>query len=133
MSISKASSKASTSSTKPSESAPRSSMNDDSGLMSFSSTSSCSLMMRLTSANTSRPSDIFCLQSPLPAEPVDCFSCEAVFHQVEPEGSHVHATVDAQCVSGDVASLFRGQKSNAGRDLVGSTRSPEWNALEHGG
>src|SRR6188768_3158783 len=65
MSISNASSKANTSSTSPSESAPKSSMNVDSGLMSFSSTSSCSLMIRFTSTVTLRPSAMIPPGAPL--------------------------------------------------------------------
>src|SRR5688500_15277385 len=126
MSISNASSNASTSSTRPSESAPRSSMKVDSALMSFSSTSSCSLMIRFTSAVTSRPSAIFHLQgcaSTPDAGPLLCVNWVA---GGIPESLHVHAAVDPQRVAGHVGGLIRGQEHGGGRDLARRAGPAEW-------
>src|SRR6478752_5251635 len=134
MSISKASSKAKTSSTRPSESAPRSSMNVDSGLMSFSSTSSCSLMIRFTSAVTFRPSAMMPPGAP-PTREVAPFAgiFEPNYESVarpsfgslrirlrtepKPKELHVHAAVYSQRLARDVASLVGGQVHHGSGDL----------------
>src|SRR5580698_1424968 len=114
MSISNASSKARTSSTNPSESAPRSSMKLDSGLMSFSSTSSCSLMIRLTSAGMSVGMGRYRLVS----EKRLRVELERARRSLR-AALDVHSAVDAQHLAGDVTGLLARQIDARGGDVRG--------------
>src|SRR6478752_2282127 len=123
MSISKASSKAKTSSTRPSESAPRSSMNVD-----------CSLMIRFASAVTFRPSAMMPPGAP-PTREVAPFAGifepndESVARkrfgsarirlraQPKPKELHVHAAVYSQRLARDVGRLVGGQVHHGSGDL----------------
>src|SRR4051812_19668510 len=142
MSISNASSKANTSSTSPSESAPKSSMKVDSGLMSFSSTSSCSLMIRFTSTVTLRPSAMIPPGAPLhqgrsrlhvflsnEGKKPHKLAGENPENQTSrrnPRASalgnsqklHVHSAVDSQRLAGHVGSFVGGQVGDGGRDFA---------------
>src|SRR5262244_2823329 len=97
--MSYSSSSAITSSTMSSESAPRSSMNDASGVTSLSLTPSCSQMISLTFASTADAIRVF-----LPY-------------------LHVKAAVDAEHLAGDVAGLAANQKPNRMRHLLRGSQS----------
>src|SRR4030095_16009235 len=93
--MSYSSSSAITSSTMSSESAPRSSMNEASGVTSSSLTPSCSQMISFTFCSTAVPiSSSFA------------------------RNSHVQATVHVQHVSGDVGGVRRRQELHCGRDRL---------------
>src|SRR5262245_56451027 len=90
------SSRALTSSTMSRESAPRSSMNEASGVTSSSLTPSCSQMISFTFCSTAVPiSSSFA------------------------RNSHVQATVHMQHVPGDVGGVRRRQKFHCRRDVLG--------------
>src|SRR5580693_9020808 len=127
MSISKASSKASTSSTRPSESAPRSSMKLDSGLMSFSSTSSCSLMMRLTSVGMSVA---ICSLASYRKNRRESSASGAKDPARATVTSHVHAAVHAEHLAGNVPRLFAREVNARRDDVPGGARPPEGNDFD---
>src|SRR6187549_14129 len=133
MSISKASSKASTSSTRPSESAPRSSMKVDSGLMSFSSTSSCSLMIRFTSAVMSRPSAMVSSPGGASTKEVCPLLCVYRFVRKNPEKLHIHAAIHAQGVAGHVGRFVGGEVHHRGGDFARRPRATERNGRRDAG
>src|ERR1700733_2911480 len=119
MSISKASSNASTSSTRPRESAPRSSMKLDSGLMSFSSTSSCSLMIRLTSPGMSIAMGRFASYRKEGRESSGRGDDAAGRRPFD--DSNVHATVHAQHLDGHVPGLVAREVHASRRDFAGGS------------
>src|SRR5947208_15352276 len=107
--MSYSSSSAITSSTMSSESAPRSSMKDASGVTSSSLTPSCSQMISFTFCSTLAA--IVLLLTWLS----------------RPPASHVEATVHVEDVSGDVPRAGGSEKDDRRRDLVGRRHAPRRN------
>src|SRR5438034_1008063 len=107
--MSYSSSSAITSSTMSSESAPRSSMKDASGVTSYSLTPSCSQMISITFCSTLAA--IVLLLTWLS----------------RPPASHVEATVHVEDVSGDVPRAGGSEKDDRRRDLVGRRHAPRRN------
>src|SRR3954463_3469784 len=108
ISHSNSSSRAITSSTLSSESAPRSSTNEDSVLMSASATPSCSATIFLTRAS------MFSIDF------LQAFSTwlDAAKKRVILTSIHVHPAVHMECRAGDVARGGRAQKEHGLRDIV---------------
>src|SRR4029450_6934501 len=101
ISIPNSSSKAITSSTVSSESAPRSSPNEASGVTSSSSTPSCSTMMLFTlSATAIQPSNCRLSQSR-----------PAIDRRVGRPGLHVPAAVDGENLTRNIRCLVRGEET----------------------
>src|SRR5687768_4331064 len=106
ISTSNSSSMAITSSTMSRLSAPRSSMKEDSGLISSSPTPSWSAMMFLTLASIA---DVAIRESPLQLK-------KGGRHIARPS-LHVHAAVHLQNFAGDVAGKVRGQEYHGVGDV----------------
>src|SRR5687768_6432838 len=107
------SSNAMTSSTVSSESAPRSSTNDASGVTSSSSTPSCSTMMPFTLSATA-------IQPPLKKE-------EGRRIRMTLLPSHVHPAVDGEHLPGNIRCLIRGKKTDRRGDVVRPPEPTQWN------
>src|SRR5712691_271821 len=117
ISVSNSSSSAITSSTVSSESAPKSSTNEDWFLISASLTPSCSAMIFLTRCST--------------------FSIRGSFLWGQCLGSrggrilrHNHAAVDVQHRSRDIAAAGRNEIGDGGGDVLRRAEPPERNVLE---
>src|SRR5450631_3455414 len=128
-----------TSSTVSSESAPRSSTNDDSFLISASLTPSCSATIFLTRCSTLSitilPAGIpFVLNRPIlpdTRELPKVAHCEmTLLPATWPQLGHVHATIDVQRRPRDVASCVRRQKGNGMGNILRRTKAAQGNALE---
>src|SRR6266511_5077019 len=109
-----------TSSTVSSESAPRSSTNDDSFLISASFTPSCSATIFLTRCST------FSMRFLPKGIPSDA---NRRFYQIGAPGHrrlhHVHPAIDVQRRAGDVACLERGEKRDRMCNLIRQAEPPE--------
>src|SRR6266511_3146584 len=115
-----------TSSTVSSESAPRSSTNDDSFLISASFTPSCSATIFLTRCST------FSMRFSSPRGTqvmrVGDFTSSACLGTRRLR--HVHPTIDMKRRAGDEACLARGEKSDCMRNLIRQSQPPEGYALD---
>src|SRR5262249_45364776 len=109
--MSKCSSRAMTSSTVSSESAPRSSMNFAVGVTSSSSTPSCSTMISFTLSSTD-----FAMKSPPPQE----------------RWLHVQAAVDVHDLTGDIGRAVSGEESYHVGDLARRADSGERHLCQEG-
>src|SRR5262245_6426035 len=107
ISMPNSSSNAMTSSTVSSESAPRSSTKEASGVTSSSSTPSCSTMMLFTLSATAIQSSR--LPGPIRA------------------GLHVHAAVDREYLSCNIRCLVRREEANRRRNVVRGSDPPQRN------
>src|SRR5215813_196515 len=136
ISTSNSSSIAITSSTISRLSAPRSSMNEDSGLISSSPTPSWSAMIDFTLASMFVV-DICILQKrPGPDSNGPSPTAGAVYptRPVNPTSSlHVHPTIDLQDLASDVRRGIAGEKCYGVRHFQRAPQSPEWNCLQHPG
>src|SRR5262245_38729347 len=116
ISVSNSSSSAITSSTVSSESAPRSSTNEDEVLISFSLTPSCSAMIFLTRCST--------------------FSIVILPGFVGPRGArilrHIHAAVDVQDRPGDIVCAWRGEVRDRRGDILDLAEPPERDLRQQG-
>src|SRR3970040_2326787 len=101
-----------TSSTVSSESAPRSSTNDASGVTSSSSTPSCSTMMLFTLSETAIQSLQFGWWLV-----VGGWWSRSTIHQPRTE-LHVHAAIDGQHLTCNIRRLIRGEKAHGRRDVL---------------
>src|SRR5207253_3227537 len=148
ISVSKSSSRAMTSSTVSSESAPRSSTNEDSFLISASLTPSCSATIFLTRCSTFsmrllprgvsnvykadgfyQMSAICADQRPWREAPSARFarvSCAAR----DRASRHIHAAVHVQRRPCDVSGLGRRKKSDGVGDVVRRAQSAQWYSLD---
>src|ERR1700690_2950409 len=144
ISMPKASSKAMTSSTVSSESAPRSSTNEAVGVTSPSSTPSCSTIICLTRSSTlasliappifrlarapgkvpqagasAQKQPAHSMRGVRPGQPYAPISNGATsFLDDAPKLSHVHPAVDVEHLPGDVAGLVAGEKHDSCRDFA---------------
>src|SRR5213083_375331 len=115
-----------TSSTVSSESAPRSSTNDDSFLISASFTPSCSATIFLTRCST------FSMRfsSPRGSQMMRVSNFTRSACPGTRRLRHVHPAIDVQRRAGDVACLARGEKSDCMSNLVRQAKPPEGYALD---
>src|SRR5271154_6583544 len=120
ISVSNSSSRAMTSSTVSSESAPRSSTNDDSFLISASFTPSCSATIFLTRCSTF---SMRLLPKGILALPMGDFTRSRKLR-------HVHATVHMQRGTGYVARLARGEERDQMGDILRQPQSAQGNARD---
>src|SRR5678815_4795119 len=119
ISTSNSSSIAITSSTMSRLSAPRSSMKEDSGLISSSPTPSWSAMMFLTLASIA---DVAMLESPL---------VEKGGRDIARPSLHVHAAVHLQDLSGDVTGKVGSEERDRVGHVLGRSQPGERNPLHH--
>src|SRR5437899_2854847 len=125
ISVSNSSSRAITSSTVSRESAPRSSTNEDSFLISASFTPSCSATIFLTRCST------FSICGLLPLCCCDRNSEVRIVAESHcPLSTHVHAAVDMQRRACDVGGLRRGEKGHDRRHLFRIAEPSQRNLLE---
>src|SRR5260221_8693723 len=128
ISVSNSSSRAITSSTVSSESAPRSSTNEDPLLISASFTPSCSATIFLTRCSTFSIAGSF---------PLVCNHRKSEVRIVAEShcsfSTHVHAAVDMQRGSGDVGGLRRCEECHGGRHFFRTSETSERNLLEQPG
>src|SRR5262245_49250494 len=125
ISVSNSSSRAITSSTVSSESAPRSSTKEDSFLISASFTPSCSATIFLTRCST------FSIAGSFPL--VGCARNSKVRIVTEPHrhfSTHVHAAVHMKRRAGDVGRLRRREKRHDRRHVLRSSQTAERNLLK---
>src|SRR5262245_57586181 len=125
ISVSNSSSRAITSSTVSSESAPRSSTNEDSFLISASFTPSCSATIFLTRCSTFSIAGSFPLVRCDPNSKVRIVA-ESYCHF----STHVHAAVDMERRSRDIGRIRRGEKHDDGGHLLGSSEPSQGNLLQ---
>src|SRR5262245_23130142 len=121
ISVSNSSSRAITSSTVSSESAPRSSTNEDAVLISASLTPSCSAMIFFTRCST------FSIRCSFPF----------YWARVDPNWGrillrHVHAAVDVQDRPGDVVCSRRREVRDRGGDILGLAEPAKRNLRQQG-
>src|SRR5271167_3595865 len=109
-----------TSSTVSSESAPRSSTNDDSFLISASFTPSCSATIFLTRCSTF---SMRLLPKGIQALRIGDFTRSSKLR-------HVHPTVHVHCGTGDVARLARGEKRDRMGDVLRQAQPAQGNARD---
>src|SRR5438128_8587811 len=122
-----------TSSTVSSESAPRSSTNEDPFLISASFTPSCSATIFLTRCSTFSIADsfpLFCCNRN--SEGAHC--SRTAFPPGKPIWSrlsvHVHAAVDVEGRAGDIGGLRRSEKRHHGGHVFRISQAPQRNLLE---
>src|SRR6478672_8141831 len=124
ISHSNSSSRAITSSTLSSESAPRSSTKEDSVLMSASATPSCSATIFLTRAST------FSIEILQELYWVWVLRKRLQLYRF-PASFHVHPAVHVQRGAGDVARVLRAEEEHGLRHVLDASQAPERYVLEH--
>src|SRR5260221_13923383 len=123
ISHSNSSSRAITSSTLSRESAPRSSTNEDSFLMSASATPSCSATIFLTRASKLSIDFLQALCSFVGAR-------KARNSTIWTASIHEHSAVDVQGRAGDIGRRGRAQEEDRLRDVLDPAEAPEGHALD---
>src|SRR5438309_555753 len=132
ISVSNSSSRAITSSTVSSESAPRSSTNEDVLLISASFTPSCSATIFLTRCSTFSIADSFPLVL-LRSNFGGAHCSRIAFLSGKPLGLpsvHVHAAVHVKGRAGDIGCLRRIEKRHHGRHILRISQPPRANLLQ---
>src|SRR4029077_20111071 len=125
ISVSNSSSRAITSSTVSSESAPRSSTNEDSFLISASFTPSCSATIFLTRCST------FSIMGSFPLVGCDRNSEVRIVAESHcPLSTHIHAAVDMQRRACNVGGLRRREKGHGRRHVLRISQASQRNLLK---
>src|ERR1017187_3288697 len=127
ISHSNSSSRAITSSTVSSESAPKSSTNEDSFLMSASLTPNCSATIFLTRCS------MFSIYDSFPE--IGCGENLAILpiNRPQPDLNHVHAAIDMNRRAGDVGGLRAGQESHGVGDFLRLAEAAQRYLQQQGG